>query len=814
MKTKYGIVEAAMRHWQIVLLIILLLITFGIYALYQMPRQEFPVVTIRQGLVIGLYPGATASQVEEQLTSKVEKYLFGFKEVKKKKTWSVSKEGLMIIFVELTDDVKNADEFWSKLNHGLSLQRAQLPSGVLALFSDSDFGDTSALLISLESDQASYRELETWLNKLEAKLRTLEPVSKIRQYGLQKEQITIYLEPEKLTSLGINSTALLANLFTQGLTTSSGTIRNHKMEIPVHISESYPGENEIAEQIIYSDPAGNIVRLKDVARIVREYPEPGSYILNNGKKCLLVSLEMQDGNNIVQFGNEVNNILTTFQKELPQGVVSDSVTTFLRELIFAIAAVILVTMLLLPFRAASVAATSIPVTIFISVGFMYLGGIELNTVTLAALIVVLGMIVDNSVVIVDSYMEKLDHGLSRWDSAITSAKGFFKAIFSATLAISITFFPFLFTLKGTFRDFVEFFPWTVTLTLGISLLVAMLVIPFLQYFFIRKGFLRKPSEKKQRRTMLELIQKTYEILLGWAFRHPPLTIGIALLSIVAGIVLFTQIPQRLMPIAERDQFAVEIYLPLGSALEQTALVCDSLEKIIKRDPRVRSVTSFIGTSSPRFHTTYAPNLPAKNYGQFIVNTASNKATEALLNKYSGEYAHYFPNAYVKFKQLDYQPVAAPVEVRLSGDDLGALQRSAVELSQKFREIRGISHVRTNFEEMLPGIFVNMDAIEANRLGINRTTVAANLAMHLDGLPVTTLWERDHPIPVVVKTEKGDSVAVAGIENDYIHSVIPGISVPLRQIATVAPDWNQGQIIRRNGIRTITVMADVSMDGIS
>jgi multidrug efflux pump subunit AcrB len=246
---------------------------------------------------------------------------------------------------------------------------------------------------------------------------------------LQKEQINIYLEKEKLTNYGISSSTLMANLFTQGFTTSSGSIDNSQLLAPIHVAKSYLNEKDIAEQIIYSDPSGNIIRLKDVARVVREYPKPDNYINNNGKKCLLISMEMQQGNNIVLYGKEVKKVLDDFQKELPQGVniervadqskvVSDSVNTFLKELLYAIIAVILVTMILLPFRVASVAASSIPITIFASLGIMYMTGIELNTVSLAALIVVLGMIVDNSIVIVDSYMDRLDHGLSRWNASI------------------------------------------------------------------------------------------------------------------------------------------------------------------------------------------------------------------------------------------------------------------------------------------------------------------------------------------------------------------------------------------------------------
>ena len=817
---KLGIIESAMRYRQIVLLITFLLVVLGLYAFFVMPRQEFPSFTIRQGLVIAVYPGATSSEVENQLTSKVENYLFGFKEIKKRKTYSYSKNGLMIIFVELNDNVKNSDEFWSKLNHGLNNFKSELPSGVLALFSDSDFGDTSALLITLEADHKSYRELEDHMDELENRLRRIQSVSKLRHYGLEKEQISIYLEKEKLTNYGISSSTLLASLFTQGFTTSSGEIENNQLQSPIHIAPSYNSEKDIAEQIIYSDPAGNIIRLKDVARIVREYPDPDDYVMNNGNKCLLISMEMQQGNNIVQYGEEVDEVLTQFQSELPEGikinrvadqpkVVRDSISDFMKEMLYAIIAVILVTMLLLPLRVASVAATSIPVSIFISMGIMYLTGMELNTVTLAALIVVLGMIVDNSIVIVDSYMEKLDHGMSRWHAAISSAKGFFKAIFSATLAISITFFPFLFTMKGMMQEFVQLFPWTVTITLGISLLVAVLLIPFLQYVFIKEGFNGSENQKKKDKwDFLNIIQTTYEKWLLWAFKHSRVTMGVALFAVICGVLLFTQVPQRLMPIAERNQFAVEIYLPQGSSLEQTAAVADSLGNILQQDERVISVTSFIGTSSPRFHSSYAPNLPAENYAQFIVNTPSNHETVKLLEQYSGKYSDYFPNAHIRFKQLDYQETAFPIEVRLIGNDLAQLKLQADSLSRKFREVPGLTWVHTNYEEMLPGAKIELNQQEAGRLGISRTTVATNLAIRFGDMPLTTLWENDYPVSVKLKAEREQDATFSDIRNEHIHSLIPGVSVPLRQIATVSPDWNEGKIVRRNGVRTISIVGDV------
>jgi multidrug efflux pump subunit AcrB/outer membrane protein TolC len=817
---KLGIVGSAMRYRQIVFLIATLLVILGVYALVVMPRQETPTFTIRQGLVIAAYPGATSKEIEEQVTKKVENYLFGYKEINKQKTYSYSKDGLMIIFAELNDDIKNSDEFWSKLNHGLNNFKSSLPTGVLALYTDSDFGNTSALLITLEADHKSYRELEHYMEELENRLRRIQSVSKIRHYGLEKEQINIYLEKDKLTNYGFSSPTLMANLFLQGFTTSSGSIDNDHLLAPIHIAPSYNSEKELGEQIIYSDPTGNIIRLKDVARIVREYPDPDDYVTNNGNKCLLISMEMQLGNNIVQYGKEVDEVLKQFQSELPDGVkikrvadqpkvVGDSISSFMKEMLYAIIAVILVTMILLPLRVAMVAATSIPISIFISLGIMLMGGMELNTVTLAALIVVLGMIVDNSIVIVDSYMEKLDHGMSRWHAAISSATGFFKAIFSATLAISVTFFPFLFTMTGFMQEFVELFPWTVTITLGVSLLVAMLMIPFLQFSFIKEGFEKsKIPQKSRTRNFLDIIQDTYNKWLAQAFKHSRITISFGFLSIVIGILLFIQVPQRLMPVAEREQFAVEIYLPNGSSLDQTQAVADSLEKILRKDKRVLSVTAFIGSSSPRFHSTYAPNLPAKNYAQFIVNTPSNEETIDLLETFTTKYSDYFPNAHVRFKQLDYQDAYFPIEVRLIGDDLSQIKAKADSLTQKFRKVDGLTWVHTNYEEELPGAKIEVNQTEANRLGISRTTVATNLAMRFSDIPLTTIWENDYAVAVKLKAEREQDANFSDIENEYVNSLLPGVSVPLRQIATVSPDWNEGKIVRRNGVRTISIMGDV------
>ena len=433
-----------------------------------------------------------------------------------------------------------------------------------------------------------------------------------------------------------------------------------------------------------------------------------------------------------------------------------------------------------------------------------------NTVTLAALIATLGMIVDNSIVIIDCYMEKLDSGIDRWTAAIESAKEFFKSILSATLAISITFFPFLITSQGMINDFLQSFPWAITIILFLSLLVAVLLVPYIQYHFIHTGFRKQPKEeKKQRRSFLTILQSSYDKLIVKCFAHPIRTMGVGLLSIVAGVVIFLSLPMKLMPFAERNQFAVEIYMPFGTALEQTAAVADSLESILRQDSRVVSVASFKGGGSPRFHTSYAPQMPGSNYAQFIVNTIGNKATEEMIAEYKDKYLNYFPNVRVRFKQLEYSEAAYPIEMRVKGNNRDSLRLAADKVKSVMSEFDGLSLVHDNWEGQLPGVSLRLKDDEMSRLGINKALLSTGLSMHLgNGLPVTTVWDGDYPIDVVLKDGGNIEPSYEDVGNQYVSAWGGTVSVPVRQIADIEPDWHDAQIAHRNGIPSISIQSDV------
>ncbi|MBS4040093.1 efflux RND transporter permease subunit [Cecembia calidifontis] len=820
MTTKnFNIIELAMKHKQIAIIITSIFVLFGVFALWVMPRNEFPEFTIRQGLIIGVYPGATSAQVEEQLTTKVESFLYGFEEVNREKTYSISKEGMLIVFVEVNNNVKDPDAFWDKIKFGLNNVKAELPPQVLALIANNDFGNTSAILLTVQSDSKTYKELDRELKVIETELRKIKAVSKVKHFGLTQEQITIYPDNDKLAYYAVKPMSVLIAAQLEGAVYYGGELDNAEQITPIHIPASYNTEEDIKNQIVYTDPTGNVIRVKDVARVVREYPKPDAYIKNNGTNSLLISLEMQPGNNIVAFGKTVDETLQSLKSkispdvqvakiaDMPQAV-GHSITHFLKEFCIAIIAVIIVTMLLLPFRVAAVAGATIPISIFITIGILYALGVELHTVSLAGLIVVLGMVVDNAIVVLDGHIEKLDHGETPWNAAWKSAKELFVPVFSATLAIIATYVPLVFFLDGMVGDFVGSLPITIGVALIASLLIACLLVPYMSYVFIKKG-IKKEQDKPKKKSLLDWVQRMYDSTLEWAFRIPKTTILLGVVSVALGGLILALVPRQLFPKVDRNQFAVEIYLPEGSTLEQTAFVSDSLEQMLMKDKRVLNVAAFIGTSSPRFHTTYAPNFPSKNYAQLVVNTQTADDAPAILEEYETKYRNLFPNAYVRMKQLDLLSTTAPIEVRISGDNLDTIKTLAQQVKTVMEKNENIIWARTDYLNPRQGISIQINDETANRLGLTKGVVATSLAAGLSGLPIGTIWEGDYPISIKLMNEPQQKNSFDDIGNQNVTSPLTGATVPVRQIATkITNDWSEGQIIRRNGTRTITVRADV------
>ena len=807
-----------LEHYPITILLVVIMFGLGIYGLQQMPKDEFPAFTIRQGVVVAVYPGATADEVEQQVAKPLERYLFTFGEVKREKTTTTCQNGMCMVLVHLNDNVNNKDEVWSKIKHGLALFKQSLPGGVLALVANDDFGNTSALLIAIESPERSYRELHDYSDRLGDRLRRIPSVANVRTYGEEQEQISLYVDRQRLQAYGIGQTMLLSQLQQQGLTTMSGSISTSRQQTPIHLEPSQRSEEEIANLIVFSDAqSGKVVRVRDLATVVREYDTSNGYIEQDGHPCVLLSLEMTPGNNIVQYGEDVDRVLSRFAaEELPSDVnitriadqpkvVALSVSDFLRDLIISMAVIVLVMMVLFPLRSAIVAAITVPLSTFISVGIMWMMGIELNMVTLAALIVVLGMVVDNSIVVIDGYLEYLGKGMAPKEAAMESSRQYFMPMMLATLCICVIFYPLLLTMKGAFNDALRDFPLTITVNLMVSLLLAVTVIPFLEVLIIRPGKVTTGGN-----AITKAVQRTYNHVLDWTFRHPWATICGGLAVVALSCLIAPTLKVRLFPYADRDQFAVEFFLPEGKCLDDTRMLADSLREALGKDERVSGITSFIGCSSPRFMTCYAPQMAGKNFAQFIVNTTSQEATMELLAEYQPRWSERFPEAYVRFKRLDYLEVPE-LEYRFNGDDLDSLHAVAERLMAEMRQMPELEWVHTDFMQPFPLVSVELDPVASAQLGISRATAALSLSAATGDVSVGQLWEDDYALPIVLKDSS--RLSFSDIQDlplstpaTMLSGAVSGAStsVPLRQVATVKPQWAENRIMHRHGERCLTV----------
>lgn len=811
----------AIKNRNIVDLFLFLLIGLGIVGLVTMNKDEFPTFEIKQGLIAAVYPGADVHQVEEELGKPLEQMLFSMSEISRPQTKVVNKDGMCYIYTDLTVPSSQKTETWSKIKLKIDSFKQTLPPGVLAIVVLDDFSNLTSVLISIEAPDKGYAEMNELARDLSDRLREIPELANASIIGEQSEEFAVIADMDRLSQYGISPSALMLDYQSANLQALGGTFSTDYVSSPVHIAKNVTSEKELAERIIRTSKEGQSLRLGDVAKIERRYKEPSSLISFNGRSAVILSIEMSPENNIVAFGKDVDRVIGEFLREAPESVsitritdqpkvVGDSVWSFIRDLIISMLVVILVMMLLFPIKSALIASSGVPVCTAIALALMFLTGIYLNTVSLAALIVVLGMIVDDSIITMDGYMDKLGRGMSRLDAAQASAQELFKPMFMATFAISAMFFPILKLIHGYLGDFVSTFPWVITFALMSSLAYAILVVPSLETRFITsptsesKGIINKFQN-----ILFKGMQTAYDFVQDKCFKHAGLTILSGVAAIALGLLMFSRMNLQLMPMANRPLFAIEVYLDPDSSIEQTQAVTDSLSRILRKDDRIVSVTEFIGTGTPRFHATYSPILPGPNVAQLIVNTKSNKDTRECLKEYESFYEHYFPNALIRFKQMDYQGVSIPVEVRVFGNDYEQIRAVSDSIKSYMSTLEMIKWVHSDGDNLIPTINLELKGDEATRLGVNRALMNLSLTSALNGVPISSIREGDVTIPVNLYSQDFQKDATYdNIGNTLVATAIPGQMVPLRQVADVSPGWEPEVLTRINGKQAIVVGADM------
>jgi multidrug efflux pump subunit AcrB len=808
---------------KLIYIVILALVTIGIVGIVTMRKNEMPDFQLTQGLVVAVYPGATAKEVEEHATKPLEAYLYSLKEVKRATTTTVTRDGMGYIYVDVRCAQNEKDQVWNKIKLGLQQQKMMLPAGVIAVVTLDDFSNASSMLIAIESYDKSYFELQDYAESLAKSLRKIPETSRVAIVGEQEEEIAVILDREKLSSYGIDPTMIMYEYQTSSLSIPAGTFKTDYVNAAIHVKNTVSSEQEVSDRIVYSDPLGNIVRLKDIATIERRYKKPSDFVSYNGNQCLIVDVSMADKHDIVAYGRKIDKVLAEFQEKLPDSVnisrvsdmpkvVGNSVWSFLRDLLMSMLVVIFVMLMLFPLRSALIASSGVPICTAITIAVMAVTGMPMDTVTLAALIVVLGMIVDDSIITMDGYMDKTSKGFHGIEAASQSAQELFFPTFTATLAISLMFFPIMLIVDGYIGDFVRNFPFIILTALMTSLFYAVSVVPSLEIKYIR---INDPSNPKNRFTRIQdsffnFIQKIYDVTEKWCFKHPIATIGMGVLAIGLGLLMASTLSLQMMPKSGRDHFVVEMYLDGGNGIEKTKEYADSLTSIFLNDDRVKHVTAFVGTGAPRFNVAYAPILPSPQTAQLVVHTKSIKATEEIIREYENKYEHIFPNALIRFKQMDYQIVASPVLVNIYCDDREKLTEINDQIKGYMCSLtKELKWVHSDMDNVAPWIEVELEPDESARMGVNKTLVSLSLAVTYGSQNIATLWDNGRKIPVnIYSTNISDSMSYSNIYGQMVPTTIPGVSVPLRQVADIKPEWRPYQLCRADGENVVNIYADL------
>jgi outer membrane protein TolC/preprotein translocase subunit SecF len=471
--------------------------------------------------------------------------------------------------------------------------------------------------------------------------------------------------------------------------------------------------------------------------------------------------------------------------------------------------VILVTMLLLPMRVALVSAIAIPVSVSMTFGLLQAFGVELQQVSIAALIVVLGMVVDNAIVIVDNYVGLLDRKVPVEEAAERCAIEMSVPVLTATLAIIAAFLPLL-LLSGSVGEFIRSLPITVAIALSTSYVVAMLLTPLMARFFIHQGLRDHEQEAatgERKLTPLDHMQHYYNKIIGWAMQNKKLVLGSSVLAVIAGLGLLALVPQLFFPLAERDQFVMDVWLPEGTKIESTDAAVRRIEAVLSQEPLIKSYTSFLGESAPRFYYNVNPQAPASNYAQILVNTKKVKGTPQLVAALRQRLPNVAPEAKVFVKELQQgQVMEAPVEVRIVGSDIPTLETLGNQVQDVLQHTPGATYVHTDWHEDALQMGVNVREEVANRLGLTNAAISQQLAVGFEGAPVTTFWEGDRGVDVVLRLDLAERQSFQNVADTYVTSPVTGAKVPLSAVASLTPDWQPGRIVRRNGVRTLTVRA--------
>ena len=818
---KFNLADWALRHKSIIYYFIAVLLTFGIFSFTHMGRMEDPDFTMRTMVVGVSWPGASPQQMSDQVTDKLEEKLRDLPGVDYTKSFTDGSKS--VIYINLKEDLPSNKirPAWEEARNMINDEWKSLPSGVQGPSINDRFDDVYGTIYALSGDEFSYEEKRQQAEDLKRQLLSVPNVKKITLIGVQEKSLDVTINKDKLASYQVSTQQLLTALKQQSAMVPAGMVNTDTNNVYLRINGVFDSVDAVKNMPIRIN--NQTIRLGNIADVTMTYKDPSSpQFYYEGKPAIGIAISMDAGANNIEFGKAIDTKLKELKTTIPAGlsldqvsnqphIVKESIGDFSQSLFEAIAIVLLVSFASLGIRTGIVVALTIPVVVSTTFVLMYENGIYLHKVSLGALILALGLLVDDAIIVVEMMSVKLEEGFNHWRAATFAYESTAFPMLSGTLITCAGFLP-LALAEGMVAEFTKSLSIVVFMALILSWIASVLVSPVLGYKIIENKAEKPESEWTRRDHIMHRLKTVFyarfESLLHWALGHHKAVLLLTLGAFILSLLSFPLIKQEFFPSSTRSEIIVSMQFPQSSSIDYTQNQAKSLDALLKDNEHIDHFTTYVGEGSPRFVLTLEPELPRANFMQTIIVTKSLEDRDALFKDLQDQLNDQYPSALINMQFVQIGPPSKyPVMLRVSGPDASEVKTIANDVKAKMQEDKDLHNIAFDWPDTEPVAQIHIDPDKARMLGINSYAVSLHLQSLLSGTKSGEYYEGNQTIPVTFRLSGNENHNLAALSSLPIQTG-NGSYVPLSQIATISMSQEEGIIWHRNMMPTISIHANV------
>ncbi len=812
-----NLTQIAFTYKKSVLFVVGLLLINGFFAYFTLPAQEDPSITIREAIVTTTFPGMAPDRVEQLITRKLEESIRKIAEVKEIK--SNSSTGVSIIHVKIYDKYFNLDDIWQNLRNKVAAAHPLMPAGTSAPFVNDEFGDVSVMTLALTADGFNISDMYNMAQHIRDTLYAVEGTKKIDILGRQEERIFLETSNAKLSQLGISPRALIKALSDQNIIRSGGQIDLGAKSFIVEPSGNFDSVEEIAESYINIPNTEDFIELKDIVTIRRDFIDPPDKLAYfNGEPAIFIAVAMLPQYNILEYAPRVNLKLDKIIASLPIGYqlntatyqadqVESTIQGVSLNVLQTLAIVLVVVLIFLGVRTGLIVGAIIPFVMLISLSIMQFFDMKLERMSLATLIISLGLLVDNGIVLAEDFKRRLEQGHKRFDAMLQGSKELAIPLLSSSVTTILFFLP-LMLAEHVAGEFTRSVSLVILITLMSSWVLALTVTPLLCYYFIKIP--KQVNNTETTKNSADKFYRGYEQVLGWVLAHKVLFMGSMLAFFVVSVMAMQLVAKQFFPDSDRTQVLVNIDSPSGSSSRETNRQMQDIYAWLddkEQFPYIKNYFSFVGFSGNRFVLSLNPEDPAKNKGFIVLNVEDNTDISKVTIELDAAIETTFPNVSARVKKMFAGPSDSNIiEIQVKGPDKDVIYAKAQQIMAVLHQVPNTLNVRNNWENLIAKIDVKIDQHRAKRAGLTSTEIADALQGYFSGAQITEFRDNDDIIPIVLRADEAERHNLDRLRTLNVYSEKTGKAVPLFQVADFSTANQYSVIHHEDMFRTITVEA--------